>query len=978
MKHADIRKYLAILAFYLLLALVLTYPLALNFSTHIPGHETDGPAQTWSLWWTRYALLDLGRAPFTTDYLFYPFGLNLVAYTPVFLNGLLSIPLQLAFGVIPAQNAMVYFALVTGAFGAYLFVREVMGGGRGPRTEDEGRRREDEGRRTGDEGRRTGDEGRRTKDGGRGAGDERLESLLWEIAAVAAGALFGFGAWHLNYVVAGHFMLISNQWLPFYALYLVRLPRGRWRDAGLLALFLILTAWTELTFVPFLALLTGFCLVYLAVALKGGKRDFSGQKTPVEMTSTEGDFSARKTRPHRTCHLDSREISHSVRNDSSLPKQPARTDDLERTGARVFWGVVGKLVVVSVAALVGMLPLVLSLAADFQRYGYYLTAGVGRIQIFSAEPISFFLPSGQHPLLGAWSESITTANTSYAFIGWAVIALVAIGFYARRKSGAAWFWLLSALAFGLLMFGSTLYVGGENTTVPMPFALLRMIPFVNANRYPARFNVMLMLTLLPLFAWGIFALWNARGAVGKIALAALVGLVVFEQLVAPIPLTKIEPPAIFETIRDEPGDFTVLELPLGWRGSIVMQGETDDVAQFFQTTDHKRRLGGITSRFPDLKLRYFDQAPVLRTLNALEEGRAVDETQLVADRAAAQDFLRFFDIRYVSVYLPQVAPETMAFVRENFPLQEVYADGERAVYRVMADPAPARTEVDPASDAARLNFDDSWGHAQEDNAGFGYRWGMNESSRLWLPLDDADYELTFRLRGARPDQEVQLRVNGEYLAKWRVSETWGEYTAQAPKSAVKAGLDSIEFRSDAVALEDAAMDDRTIGGTGVASPVDISATGAGFDAGKYGEIYVAGVSQIPNKRGYHLVAVNPQTGTVDAVGSFDTFADPNASTRMAEFVQSLAQGEIVAGAAIDDASQNLTPEGSGALQALGVAGDLRGQFRAGHAFVGIKGLMPGQAVEDLNAHAPATVSIGRNVTQPQVTLALGPFVMIRK
>ena len=54
---------------------------------------------------------------------------------------------------------------------------------------------------------------------------------------MVAGALYGFGAWHLNYVVAGHFMLISNQWLPFYALYLVRLPRRAWRDAGLLGAF---------------------------------------------------------------------------------------------------------------------------------------------------------------------------------------------------------------------------------------------------------------------------------------------------------------------------------------------------------------------------------------------------------------------------------------------------------------------------------------------------------------------------------------------------------------------------------------------------------------------------------------------------------------------------------------------------------------------------------------------------------------------
>ena len=59
-----------------------------------------------------------------------------------------------------------------------------------------------------------------------------------------------------------------------------------------------------------------------------------------------------------------------------------------------------------------------------------------------------------------------------------------LGFMRRQASGTARFWLLSALAFALLMFGSTLYIGGENTNVPMPFALLRLIPFVNANRYP--------------------------------------------------------------------------------------------------------------------------------------------------------------------------------------------------------------------------------------------------------------------------------------------------------------------------------------------------------------------------------------------------------------------------------------------------------------------------------------------------------------
>lgn len=864
-----INKSLLLFALYLVLALVLTYPLALYFNTHIPGHDTDGPAQTWSLWWTRYALMDLGTVPFTTNALFYPQGLNLVAYTPAFLNGILSIPLQFVFGVVAAQNSTVLFALVSGAFGAYLFVREILV---------------------------------------RWAPDQEHR----EFAAVAAGALYGFGAWHINYVIAGHFMLISNQWLPYYVLYLLRLDRGQWRNAMMLGLFLVLTAWTELTYLPFLALLTIFYLGFLLL-----------------------------------------------------------------TRRRALWLSLRQLVLTTIFAAVGISPLVIALALDFQRYGYYLAEGIGRIQIFSAEPISFFMPPWWHPILGAWSESITRANTTYAFIGWAVLALAAIGVYRQRGSSYAHFWMVAPFLFALLMFGSTLYIGGENTYIPMPFVLLRSIPFVNANRYPVRFNVMLVLSLLPLFARGILGLWNARRMMFRLALVPMLGLLGFEQLVIPISLTDLQVPGVFETIQKEPGDFTILELPLGWRGSIVMQGKTDDVAQFFQTADHKRRLGGITSRFPDYKLRYFRQAPVLRSLIAFEEGRPVPDAQLADDRAALPDVLRFFDIRYVSVNRAQLDPAAWAFVRNNFPLKEIFSDSERTVYRVEIPPSPAQTNIDPADDSARLYFDDNWGYAQEDSADFGYRWATDGAARVWLPLGSATYETRFRLRGAEPNQKVTLRVNAQEVAQWTVSEVWGDYTATIPAAVLHDGLDELVFVTGTTPLGRAASDDRTIGSTGIVSPVDISVTGAGFDAGKFGEIYVAGKNVIPSTRGYHLVAINAQTGNVDAVGNFDTFADSTASQQLSRFVNALPRGEIVAGAAIDDASQKLGNDAITALEALGVSGNVRKQFRAGHAFVGIHGSAAGQAVEDLNAEIPASVAIGKSVTKPFVALALGPFQAIQ-
>lgn len=184
-----------VLAIYFSLALVLTYPLVAHLQTHQPGHGIDDPALTWSLWWVRFSLFDLGTSPLYTDYLFYPLGINLVAYTPTFLNGVLSIPLQWVFGVIVAQNLGVYFSLVASAYGMFLFACEVL---------------------------------------------SRLTTCperSQKIAATLAGAFYGFGAWHINYVWGGNFFLLSNEWIPFYALYLIRSHKARWKNGALAGFF---------------------------------------------------------------------------------------------------------------------------------------------------------------------------------------------------------------------------------------------------------------------------------------------------------------------------------------------------------------------------------------------------------------------------------------------------------------------------------------------------------------------------------------------------------------------------------------------------------------------------------------------------------------------------------------------------------------------------------------------------------------------
>jgi hypothetical protein len=885
-RHSILRRDLGILALYSLLALVLTYPLIAHFDAFGPGHGVDDPAQTWSLWWFKYATFNLGTSPLSSDYIFYPLGINLVAYTPTFLNGLISIPLQFVFGVIVAQNLIVLFSLVAGGYGAYLFVREVLS-----------------------------------------QIDGYAITASETIAAALAGAIYAFGAWHLNYAVAGHFMLLSNEWIPYFALYLIRWPKSRWQSGVRAGLFFVMAAWTELTFAPFLAVLTLMYLCYQIVlqVLRTSWKNSKGARSPGSIIAG-------------------------------------------------LYPIILNLLAMGAVSAAGIGPLVLNLFTDFQRYGYYLTSGVGRIQIFSAEPISFFLPSAQHPWLGTWANGLTTANTSYAFIGYAVLFLAGLGFYAQRGAHSARFYALAAIFFALIMLGPTLIIGGQSTGIPMPFGALRAIPFVNANRYPVRFNVMLMLMLAPLIAFG--ATRMLRTVRGQLAFGALAALLVFEQLVLPIPLSDLRVPPIYQTIRGEPGDYAILELPLGWRGSIELQGKLEDRAQFFQTVHDKRLLGGITSRTPQFKTQYFLELPVINSLIALETGRELDDVRLAQDRAAAPAVLRFFNIRYVDINRTLAGAQVEQYARDVFPMKEIYRDDTRTLYRVDAMPSPKT--IDPADETARLYYDDGWGRVQTGADGRAFRWATRDGSLVWLPLVQEDQTVMFRLRGVSVGQSVQVNVNDHTVADLKLSEGWNKYSVDIPAAILRDGLDDFAFAAATTPSNATHQDDYLIGDTGVTSPVDISATGAGFDAGSFGEIYVDGKNAVDDKRGYQLVAVNAQSGLVDRVASFDTFADANESARLAQFIELLPRGEIIAGVAIDDVSSNLKQNAIDALRSIGVEADLRYQFRAGHAFISVKGAAEGQALEQVNGRFPANVSVGKNVASGRVAFALGEIDIVTR
>ena len=110
-------------------------------------------------------------------------------------------------------------------------------------------------------------------------------------------------------------------------------------------------------------------------------------------------------------------------------------------------------------------------------------------------------------------------------------------------------------------------------------------------------------------------------------------------------------------------------------------------------------------------------------------------------------------------------------------------------------------------------------------------------------------------------------------------------------------------------------------------------------------ILVGGRQVCPDRRGYNLVVINEKSGEVLRSRAFDVLSDPGENENMAQFIRSVPNGRIVAGAVADEATLKLNPAAAKALRKVGVGLDLSGHYRKAHAFLGIKGFPPGTALE---------------------------------
>jgi len=752
------------------------------------------------------------------------------------------------------------------------------------------------------------------------SGDAPPRKFSFLLPSFGAGLLYAFASSKLAYAALGQWNIASSQWIPFYVLCLLRIgdhPR-RWRYPLLAAFFLLLQAYAELTYASFLVLFTALWAAWqIATRFRSGD----------------------------TVRL------------------------------------VGNLVLLGSIFVVGLFPVLAMMIPDMMVEGDIFVEKGGFAGAFSADLVGFLVPTMYHPLFGSLVERFQFDYSvgQHLYLGYSVLALVAAGaIWAWRRSSAVRFWTLSTVAFWLMTLGPTLRVNGHDTGIPLPFALVARLPFFKGNRYPSRYSVLFVLSLSVLVAFGLAAILKRRETASRLSAGPtlrygagvlLTTLILIEHLCIPLPMSDMQVPPVYQAIADEmPGDWTLLDLPVAWRNGFRVTGTQHPIImfqQYYQSVHGKRILAGNTSRNPPLKFQYFTEAPVINTLIALETGHQIDPGVAEWDRELAADVLRFLSIQAILIHPEQTGPAMAPYVEATMPVDCADAGGGLLLCRVDLPPWPESWVLQPGNELSKLSCAEGWGLPAD-----GIIWAQRKAVRLLAPLNGAEQQMTFRAYAPSSGQELRLELNGQRIAEIGLVHGWQDYEVILPAEAVHEGLNDVWLRfGSLVPASQVRLSDRSIGQTGVQSPVNLVVHSAGQEVGDFGHIYVDGLDVSPNERGYNVAVIHPETGAVERVAAFDTHLDTAASEELAAFLGTVPDGRIIAVAAADEASRLLGAEALEALGRIGADEDLRDRFRWGHAIIGVQGAAAGTALEATGWMRPVAVSAGEGATEPELAAA---------
>jgi hypothetical protein len=183
------------------------------------------------------------------------------------------------------------------------------------------------------------------------------------------------------------------------------------------------------------------------------------------------------------------------------------------------------------------------------------------------------------------------------------------------------------------------------------------------------------------------------GKIVPVAALLVLSLVVLEYWNPPVYLSELSTPAILEEIRDEPGDFTVLDAPLGRRTGHTFTGDSTGgpIANYYQTIHERATFGGYVGRVSDHEFSWTSEQPGLAFLSCPRCEGLPSQDDMNPD--LVRSLFREHEIKYVVLHKLDPRGQGIwwigeseltamdAYLRDVVGLTPIYSDSTLTVYR---------------------------------------------------------------------------------------------------------------------------------------------------------------------------------------------------------------------------------------------------------------------------------------------------------
>jgi hypothetical protein len=638
------------LALFALLAVAWTWPLVLHLGDAVPGDPGDNYSFLWNLWWMRHVLATPDLPYFHTTYLFYPFGTTIADHPHCALPALVAATLLKPLSIITAYNLLLLAFLFVNMAAMYALAWTIL---------------------------------------------ESAGNGVRRRAAMLAAVIFGISPYVAVHLL-GHFDLVAVWVLPAFALALHRaVHRGSNRAAFMAGLVLVATAYTAYYYVVYLCLFTVAYLtawafhvsvsravtpakpravlryLFLAAAML-----FAALGIAIAVTGGGSFYVAGVAVSSRTPQnaLTAAWICAFIW--LALAWRPRVTWSSRSPAATRRAVAIVSIVVATFVA--GAAPLFKEAAYLIAR-GEYVTPYYGwRSAPRGIDVVAPLLGHPLHPLSRNPSGRAYAAVSADAVeaIAWLGIVPLLIGFLTRRERRGledARLWGVVGAVFLIWALGPYLLVGGFDTGLKLPQILARFVPFVANARMPGRAIVVVFMALAVLAAAGLArAPRLQRPAIQWL----LIGIVAFEYWDAPIRLTPLDRPAVYQALAAAPPG-ALCEVPFGIGDGLSVGFGSQDRRILFYATQHEHPLvGGYIGRMPPRAKERIEGMPVAGPLLELSSRPEAARSRPVATADAPEQTCRYLVVNRAA------SPAAVLSYVQQLPAERIASDESRDLYRL--------------------------------------------------------------------------------------------------------------------------------------------------------------------------------------------------------------------------------------------------------------------------------------------------------